>query len=715
MNNAILFKFCLAFLFLFIGENQGMGYVDKYADSLFIETKYAKGPKKLQLTKTFSRSFYETKPKQTLTLIDQSFQQLDLSTLDNIEMHFLKGRASYYLSDFRGYFSNLQTAFDLIDAYSGPKTSYYYYLKYYQNYLVAIQKEHDGSPKEAMRHYIQALGNAEQSGDAKILVASYKSLGSFFIKQKDYELALTYLNKSLQLGLNRTKGSKEDEEFFLKLYGKLADAYIHNDQLDSARYYLTLIPEEKKSIAIYITCATYYHKKKAPLEAISILDSLISKVSHEGPKHWLPYLQMHKADNLILLKQFQKVQDLLLTTRLKFIELKDQPNILKVNDRLYRYFKQRGQFEQALIYHEEFKRINDSMLYTNYHAVLDGMEDSYALNIKEKENVQLKSKESSNQLTIQRQQLLGILGIFFLLALCGVACNYYKSASRKKKINVALKEENVYLTTTNKTIKNKVDELGAIVAHFPIAFAKLDRDLSVGFFNELLITNLGLAHNPTSHNIFEVLGVTEENRGYFKKTLQEGKSIAFLWTSLSTNKEYQVRIANTNDLGETGEYMMVMEDITELKNKEQLRALEIENSLKELEVDYQRSNQEKEILSLSLDAKNRELASKVMQISKRSADLEPVLSRLKELQSQVNKKVKLELYKIIQQIHSTLDIEENWKFFTVYFIKLGLSNKEVADLLNVSPKTVEVARYRIKKKFKLSREEKLNNFITQIA
>ena len=108
MNELITIKVYMILLFILMGGNQLMGQSSRYVDSLLIETKYAKGKKKLQLTKYFSRKFHESLPKEVAALIDESLQQLDLSTLDSVEMHLLKGRAAYYVSDFSAYFKNIK-------------------------------------------------------------------------------------------------------------------------------------------------------------------------------------------------------------------------------------------------------------------------------------------------------------------------------------------------------------------------------------------------------------------------------------------------------------------------------------------------------------------------------------------------------------------------------------------------------------------------------
>ena len=47
-------------------------------------------------------------------------------------------------------------------------------------------------------------------------------------------------------------------------------------------------------------------------------------------------------------------------------------------------------------------------------------------------------------------------------------------------------------------------------------------------------------------------------------------------------------------------------------------------------------------------------------------------------------------------------------------IRLNLSNKEIASLLNISAKSVEIARYRLKKKLMLDKNSNLKNFINNI-
>ncbi|MCB0471413.1 MAG: hypothetical protein KDC51_13280, partial [Flavobacteriaceae bacterium] len=48
------------------------------------------------------------------------------------------------------------------------------------------------------------------------------------------------------------------------------------------------------------------------------------------------------------------------------------------------------------------------------------------------------------------------------------------------------------------------------------------------------------------------------------------------------------------------------------------------------------------------------------------------------------------------------------------YIRMNLSSKEVASLTNVSPKSVTMHRYRLKKKLNLDTEDSLKNFLFNI-
>jgi DNA-binding CsgD family transcriptional regulator len=49
------------------------------------------------------------------------------------------------------------------------------------------------------------------------------------------------------------------------------------------------------------------------------------------------------------------------------------------------------------------------------------------------------------------------------------------------------------------------------------------------------------------------------------------------------------------------------------------------------------------------------------------------------------------------------------------YINMGLSSKEIANLLHIEPTSVRMTRYRLKQKLALEKEEDLNSFINSVA
>jgi len=274
----------------------------------------------------------------------------------------------------------------------------------------------------------------------------------------------------------------------------------------------------------------------------------------------------------------------------------------KISNSLYNYYKKRGNFEKALIYHEEFKMLSDTTLYSNHNKVIKGMEDSHKLKISEQENQRLKQEGIISSFTIQRQRLIVLSSLFFISGLSLLLFYLFKGSKKRQQLNDQLKASNAKLELNNIEVKTNAKE--------------------------------------------------------------------------------------------------------------------------------------------SLESKNKELATKIMQISKRSSELEEIRENLQDLYRSANSTTKLKISKIINKVNQAVDIEDGWHTFSIYFneihpsfikglksetnelsnneirhctfIKLGLSNKEVSEMLNVSSKSVEVAKYRIKKKLLLGKDQSLTDYLANI-
>jgi AraC family transcriptional regulator, chitin signaling transcriptional activator len=174
-------------------------------------------------------------------------------------------------------------------------------------------------------------------------------------------------------------------------------------------------------------------------------------------------------------------------------------------------------------------------------------------------------------------------------------------------------------------------------------------------------------------------------------------------------------------------YKKQREDLLEKKQREiELKELESTQQIIKLNNDKLRSD---------IESKNRELATSTMSIIKKNEFLNSIKSELVT-------KGKDGIDKVVKIIDKNLNNTDDWKMFQEAFnnadkkflkklkskhseltpndlrlcayLRLNLTSKEIAPLLNISPRSVEVKRYRLRKKMNLPHDANLTNYILEI-
>ncbi|ULC58439.1 LuxR C-terminal-related transcriptional regulator [Flaviramulus sp. BrNp1-15] len=161
-----------------------------------------------------------------------------------------------------------------------------------------------------------------------------------------------------------------------------------------------------------------------------------------------------------------------------------------------------------------------------------------------------------------------------------------------------------------------------------------------------------------------------------------------------------------------------------------------ELELKELENRQQLMRFNNDKLRQDIENKNRELGISTMSLIKKNEFLNTIK---KELQNAEDKK---SIKNVIKIIDRNLNNADDWHVFEEAFnnadkdflkkikhlhpsltsndlrlcayLRLNLSSKEIAPLLNISPRSVEVKRYRLRKKMDLPHESSLTDYILDI-
>lgn len=187
--------------------------------------------------------------------------------------------------------------------------------------------------------------------------------------------------------------------------------------------------------------------------------------------------------------------------------------------------------------------------------------------------------------------------------------------------------------------------------------------------------------------------------------------------------------------------ILITHNLYKLYYKKQNEKLAIEANreieMKELEAQRKIMRINNDKLKQDIENKNRELAISTMSLVKKNEFLSKIKNELLEVKEKDSK-----LNNVLKAINKSLNNSDDWKFFEQAFnnadkdflkkikskhpaltpndlklcayLRLNLSSKEIAPLFNISTRSVEVKRYRLRKKMDLPHEESLTSYILEL-
>lgn len=142
-----------------------------------------------------------------------------------------------------------------------------------------------------------------------------------------------------------------------------------------------------------------------------------------------------------------------------------------------------------------------------------------------------------------------------------------------------------------------------------------------------------------------------------------------------------------------------------------------------------------------IELKNKELVTSAVLLTHKNEILKSLKSKLIGVKSKVNHQAKLEISQLIRTIDNDVKLDEDWTKFKKHFeevhsgffsklkkqypnltpkdlkmcayLKMNLTTKEIAPLLNISVRGVEISRYRLRKKLNLPRNKNISEFLLE--
>jgi DNA-binding CsgD family transcriptional regulator len=150
-----------------------------------------------------------------------------------------------------------------------------------------------------------------------------------------------------------------------------------------------------------------------------------------------------------------------------------------------------------------------------------------------------------------------------------------------------------------------------------------------------------------------------------------------------------------------------------------------------------------EKLNLEMIHKEKELANSSMLIIQKNEILHKLRNELNKIKNALgDEHLKNDLGATIKRIGKEIDNEKQWQVFNMHveqvhedlfkklkthypdltprelslcaYLRMNISSKEIATLMNISARGVEISRYRIRKKLRLDREANLAEFMMNL-
>jgi DNA-binding CsgD family transcriptional regulator len=178
--------------------------------------------------------------------------------------------------------------------------------------------------------------------------------------------------------------------------------------------------------------------------------------------------------------------------------------------------------------------------------------------------------------------------------------------------------------------------------------------------------------------------------------------------------------------------------VPQKKYKTETKVLQLANQQSEEEIEILKSQQ----LESEIVHKNAQLASSTLHLVQKNETINKIRTEIESVRKTVkDPEAKKELKKVISVLSDDERLEDDWESFSVHFdqvhsdflkrlkeqypeltrkdrkmaayLRMNLSTKEIAPLLGISARGVEIGRYRLRKKMELDTGIKLRKYMVE--
>ncbi|MEM7381016.1 MAG: tetratricopeptide repeat protein, partial [Bacteroidota bacterium] len=298
--------------------------------------------------------------------------------------------------------------------------------------------------------------------------------------------------------------------------------------------------------------------------------------------------------------------------------------------------------------------------------------------------------------------------------------------------------------------KEKAEDLNELAS---LALEMGNSERAVDHTSEAIQLSEQIGSLPELSNSYLIRSVAHETQGNKDLSLEDYKQYSLLKDSIfNTTKSQQIEELRTIYDTEKKEQQIVLQEqeIDLLEQKAEISRLQqilmggalllsllgfygIRQRLK-------RNKAEKAKVDAELAFKKKELTTHALHLARKNETLESLKQKAKELKANTDSDGGYQ--QLIRTINFDLQDDNNWENFARYFedvhkdfnsnvkskfpqvtsnelrlmalLKMNLSSKQIANILNISQEGIKKARYRLRKKLDISSEESLQDMVLSL-
>ncbi len=330
---------------------------------------------------------------------------------------------------------------------------------------IANKYDTKGEPQEAIKYYQRAITISEKNEDAGNLILGFANLAMVFDKLNERKKANFYYLKAKKI-----QDLHPERAMYCWFYGILGDWYFKISNNDEAKrcYNISLTESKKRNdkraiVSLNLSLSKLHLTQNKIKLAEQNIRTAIQTSQLIGDRTSTLSAEIGLLELYLNTKQLKNANTLgrnLLDTVQVYKYTAEE---MKIYDILSQVHLQKEDYKKGYELNQNYLRLKDSLFAENKRIEVTKIEEKYQSEIKEKENIVLRSQQKEQAVLLKSQQKLGLalIAIIFLTSLIGLLIYraYKDQRNSSKELEQKVIERTKALMESNSALKKSNEEL----------------------------------------------------------------------------------------------------------------------------------------------------------------------------------------------------------------------------------------------------------------